>query len=126
LNHTNHKKELGMNTPTKSDNAAYVGAEGVSPASASGWTPDNGAGDAIMNLCKLGASMGLDAFDLLFGWVLGFGILVDLGCGLISAALWGKKGWVALLEVLDITEVIDMWCPTCTIIAVTSLKNGHK
>jgi hypothetical protein len=62
-----------MNTPTKSDSAAYVGAEGVSPTSVSGWTPDNGAGDVIMKLFKLGVSMGLDVFDLLVGWVLGFG-----------------------------------------------------
>ena len=115
-----------MNTPTKSDNAAYVGAEGVSRASASGWTPDHGVGDVILKLFKFGVSIGLDVFDLLVGWVLGFGILVDLGCGLISAAMWGKKGWVALLEVVDIIEVIDMWCPTCTIIAATALKDDHK
>jgi hypothetical protein len=102
-----------MTPPLKPINVASV-----QPA-----TPGNGMGDIVMKFLLLGLSMGLDLFDLLVGWVLGFGILVDLGCGLISAAMWGKKGWLALLEVLDITEVVDMWIPTCTIIAVTSMKD---
>ena len=45
---------------------------------------------------------------------------LDLGCALIAAALWGKRGWWCLLEVLDITEQIDGFVPSCTLVALRS------
>jgi hypothetical protein len=67
---------------------------------------------------KLGVCVFLDILDCFVGRLLGFGILFDLGCALITAALWGKRGWWCLLEVVDITEQIDGFVPTCTIIAL--------
>ena len=69
---------------------------------------------------KLGICIGMDVLDFTVGRMLGFGIFFDLGCAMIATALWGKRGWWALLEGVDITEQIDGFIPTCTIIALTS------
>ena len=67
---------------------------------------------------KLGISMFLDFLDFTIGRLLGFGILFDIGCACICAALWGKRGWWAMWEVIDVTENLVDWLPTCTIIAL--------
>lgn len=67
---------------------------------------------------KLAVCIFLDILDCFIGRILGFGFLFDVGCALICAALWGNRGWYALWEVVDVTEQIDGFCPTCTIIAI--------
>jgi hypothetical protein len=52
---------------------------------------------------KLGVCVFLDILDCFVGRILGFGILFDIGCACICAALWGSRGWWCLLEVVDIT-----------------------
>lgn len=69
---------------------------------------------------KLGVCLFLDFLDFTIGRLMGFGIIFDLGCALIAAALWGKRGWWCLLEVLDITEQIDGFVPSCTLVALRS------
>jgi hypothetical protein len=69
---------------------------------------------------KLSICLFLDFLDFTIGRLLGFGILFDLGCALMAAALWGKRGWWCLLEVLDITEQIDGFVPSCTLVALRS------
>lgn len=64
--------------------------------------------------------MSLDFLDFTIGRLLGFGIAFDLGCWLIAAAMWGHRSWWSLWEVVDITEQIDGFIPTCTIIALRS------
>ena len=81
-------------------------------------------GRLFWKFTKLGICIGLDIFDGIFGRLLGFGIAVDVGCALICAALWGKRGWWALWEVADITEQLDAFVPTCTIIALRSWNDN--
>lgn len=81
----------------------------------------DGAGVAWSGLwkcVKLGICIALDILDFFIGRILGFGIAFDVGCALITSALWGKRGMWALWEVIDITEQIDGFVPTCTIIAL--------
>jgi hypothetical protein len=81
-------------------------------------------GRGLWKFAKLGICIGMDIFDGVFGRLLGFGIAVDIGCALICAALWGKRGWWALWEVADITEQLDAFIPTCTIIALRSWNDN--
>lgn len=77
-------------------------------------------GTTTKKLIKLGFCMWLDFLDFFIGRLLGFGIVFDLGCALMCAALWGKRGWWCLVEVLDVTEQIDGFVPSCTLIALRS------
>jgi hypothetical protein len=77
-------------------------------------------GRLFWKFVKLFICMGMDFFDFTVGRLLGFGIAVDVGCALICSALWGKRGLWALWEVADITEQLDAFIPTCTIIALRS------
>lgn len=70
--------------------------------------------------CKLGICILLDMADFFIGRLLGFGIVFDIGCALIATALWGRKGLWAFWEVFDITEQIDAFIPTCTLIALAA------
>jgi hypothetical protein len=81
-------------------------------------------GRLFWKFAKLGICVGLDLFDGIFGRLLGFGIAVDVGCALICSALWGKRGLWALWEVADITEQLDAFIPTCTIIALRSWNDN--
>lgn len=69
---------------------------------------------------KLGICVYMDFLDFFIGRFLGFGLLFDVGCACICAALWGKRGWWALWEIVDITEQVDGFLPTCTMIALRS------
>lgn len=86
--------------------------------------PWRGIGRFFGKSFKLSVSIVLDLLDFTIGRLLGFGILFDLGCALITAALWGKRGWWCLLEVLDITEQIDGFIPSCTLIALRSWNDN--
>ena len=88
-------------------------ANRVLDAAGSGW-------HQAKKFLKLGLCLTMDFFDFFIGRLLGFGIAFDIGCALIATALWGKRGWWALLEVADITEQLDGFVPTCTIIALKS------
>ena len=79
----------------------------------------------LWKFVKLGICVGLDIFDFTFGRIFGFGIAVDVGSALIAMALWGI-GWRNLWsvpELLDLTEQIDGFLPSCTIIALAAWKN---
>ena len=69
-------------------------------------------------ILKLAVCMSTDVVDFFIGRVLGFGVLFDIGCACMCAALWGKRGWWGLLEVIDISEQIDGFVPTCSMIAL--------
>lgn len=69
-------------------------------------------------ISKLAVCVGMDCADFFIGRILGVGIVFDILCACMCAALWGKRGWVAILEVVDITEQIDGFLPTCTLIAL--------
>lgn len=73
---------------------------------------------------KLGICLLLDLADFFIGRLLGFSIAFDVGCALLATALWGGKGLWAFWEVVDITEQLDGFVPTCTIIALTAW-NDH-
>lgn len=69
---------------------------------------------------KLGICIALDLADLaMVGWI-GVGEIWEVIAALITVALWGRKGWWALLELLDPTELLDPFVPSCTIIALAA------
>lgn len=86
--------------------------------------PAAGLWRTVKKCFKLGVCLMLDILDFTVGRILGFGIVFDIGCALIAVALWGHKGWWALLEVVDITEQLDGFVPTCTIIALTAWNDA--
>jgi len=77
----------------------------------------------VWKLIKLGICLVLDVADFFIGRIPGFGIVYDLVCACICAALWGRTGWYVLLEQIDFTEQIDAFVPTCTITALMSWNN---
>ena len=93
---------------------------GIAVGNGTAALPWRSIGRMAVKFFKLGIAMFLDLLDFTIGRLLGFGIFFDLGCALITAALWGKRGWWCLLEVLDITEQIDGFIPSCTLIALRS------
>ena len=69
-------------------------------------------------ILKLAVCMYLDVLDFFIGRIPGFGILFDIGCACICAALGGSRGWWVLWEVVDMSEQFDAFMPTCTLIAL--------
>jgi hypothetical protein len=78
----------------------------------------------LWKLVKLAVCIGLDVMDFFIGRIPGFGIVYDLACALICAAMWGRNGWWVLLEQIDFTEQIDAFIPTCTLVALASWNNN--
>lgn len=67
-----------------------------------------------------------DLFDFTVGRLLfGVSLLTEIGTAAIMFVLWGPIGLLAIWEAVDVTEQIDGFIPTNTIIAiVASRKQG--
>jgi len=61
-----------------------------------------------------------DLFDLTIGRIPIFGSFTDLVGGLLAIFLWGPEGILALWEIIDVTDQVDSFIPTLTIIGVIS------
>jgi len=67
---------------------------------------------------RLAISIALDLFDFTIGRVL-IGMPWEEGAGAaLATALWGPAGIVYLLEWIDVTEQIDAFIPTATLIGL--------
>lgn len=77
-----------------------------------------------MNLIKLGISVIWDIFDFTIGRVPGIGTLIDIIGGFLATALWGKLGVLAFWEVIDITDQLEAFVPSLTIIGIISIIKG--
>jgi hypothetical protein len=73
---------------------------------------------------KLLLSMAFDIFDFFFR-IPGLGTILDIAGGILGIILWGKLGSAQFLEVIDITDQIDGFIPTLTIIALISIFKDY-
>lgn len=75
---------------------------------------------------KLVAAIILDIADFTVGRILGVGTVMDIVMVLMAVALFGWKGLLQLWEVADLSDQIDGFVPTLTLLALTELGNNKK
>ncbi|MCI5045163.1 MAG: hypothetical protein MRY72_10740 [Aquisalinus sp.] len=75
---------------------------------------------------KLIAAIILDIADFTVGRILGFGTAMDMVMVLIAFAMFGWKGLFSLWEVADLSDQVDGFVPTLTLIALSELRDGKK
>jgi len=64
-----------------------------------------------------------DLFDFTIGrLLLGVSLLTEIGTAAIMFVLWGPIGLLAIFEAVDITEQLDGFIPTNTLIAIAANK----
>jgi hypothetical protein len=64
--------------------------------------------------------------DFTLGRIPIFGTVEDGVGGIVATALWGRAGLVYFWEVLDITDQIDGFIPTATLIGLyVGWREGH-
>lgn len=74
---------------------------------------------------KFTICIAFDLFDMTVGRVMwGVAIYTDIGNALIMFALWGPIGLLAAWEAVDVSEQIDGFIPTNTIIAWAAHKRA--
>ena len=72
---------------------------------------------------KLLIALAVDGFDFVVGrFLFPFPYAGELIGTVVSVALFGWKGLFYLLELLDPTEQIDAFVPTCTLIALAVMR----
>ncbi|MGE3141982.1 MAG: hypothetical protein AB7L65_01565 [Hyphomonadaceae bacterium] len=69
-------------------------------------------------LVRLAISAGIDALDFTIGRVPIFGSVGEGAGALLLTALWGPAGLLYLGELADITDQIDGFIPTATLIGL--------
>jgi len=67
---------------------------------------------------RLALSVVIDVFDLTLGRIPIFGSVTEGVGTIVLVALWGPAGLVNALELLDITDQVDSFIPTATLIAL--------
>jgi hypothetical protein len=83
------------------------------------WSWDTGV--KWPNWLKLGLCIAMDVFDFSVGRaMLGIGTIGDVFSGLFAGFLWGRIGFLAILEVLDPTEQIDGFIPSNTALGIAA------
>lgn len=75
---------------------------------------------------KLAIAVLLDVLDFTLGRILGAGTVIDIIFAGIAFVLWGPIGLLALWEAVDVTDQIDGFVPTMTLIALSQMKKGRK
>ena len=73
---------------------------------------------------KLAIALVLDIVDFTLGRVLGFGTAMDLVFVLVGFLMFGWKGLFQLWEVIDLSDQVDGFVPTLTLIALTELRES--
>jgi hypothetical protein len=72
---------------------------------------------------KLLIALAVDGFDFAFGrFLFPFPYAGELIGTTVAVLLFGWKGLFYLLEVIDPTEQIDAFVPTCTLIALAAMR----
>ena len=71
---------------------------------------------------KLVIGIIFDIVDNFIGRLPIFGTLFDIFGTMLSYHLWGGRGWFAGLEIVDISDQIDGFIPSLTIIGLFSKK----
>lgn len=75
---------------------------------------------------KLGIALLLDIIDFTIGRILGFGTVMDVVFVLVGFVMFGWKGLFQLWEVLEVSDQVDGFVPTLTLIALTELREDKQ
>lgn len=75
---------------------------------------------------KLALAVLLDILDFTLGRILGAGTVIDLVFAGIAFVLWGPIGLLALWEAIDVTDQVDGFVPTMTLIALSQMGKRRK
>ena len=105
-----------MQKTTTSDNAINTG---TFASAGSHWQPAPTGVAALSGATKgkIAASVALDALDLAIGWMPGVGHAYELLAIAICCAMWGKHGAWSAWEIVEATNLVDGFVPTCSLIA---------
>ena len=105
-----------MQKTTASDNATNTGGFA---SGGSHWQPAPTGFSALSGATKgkIVASVALDAVDLFIGWAPGVGHAYELFAMALCCAMWGKHGAWSAWEIVEATNLIDGFVPTCSLIA---------
>lgn len=80
-------------------------------------------GAPIPTWVKFTICVGFDLFDFTIGrLLLGVSLIGEVGTAVILFVLWGPIGLFALWEAVDVTEQLDGFIPTNTIIAIAASR----
>lgn len=72
---------------------------------------------------KFTVCVAFDLFDFTIGrLLLGVSLIGEVGTAVILFVLWGPIGLFALWEAIDVTEQLDGFVPTNTIIAIAASR----
>jgi hypothetical protein len=75
---------------------------------------------------KLAIAILLDLADAVIGRVIGFGTGFDIVMTAAGILLFGWKGLFQLWEVAEVTDQIDGFVPTLTILALIELRRAQR
>lgn len=72
-------------------------------------------------------SITFDLFDFFFGWVPGFGSVLDFIGFVLAYVMWGPAGLIAVWELIAVGpgNVADAFVPTLTLIGVYIMASGQ-
>ncbi len=68
---------------------------------------------------KMMVSIGFDTIDFIMPP--GIGTIYDAIAGIVAMGLWGAKGAGAFWEIIEVTDRIDGFIPSLTIIGILSI-----
>ena len=75
---------------------------------------------------RLALSVVIDVFDFSLGRIPIFGSVTEGVGSLVLYLLWGPAGLLNLLELIDVTDNLDGFIPTATLIALyVGWREGH-
>ena len=92
----------------------------------SGKEAGQGGGRAYLPYAKLAVAVILDLADAVIGRVIGFGTGFDILLAFAAIMLFGRKGLVQLWEVAEISDQIDGFVPTLTLLALIELRAARR
>lgn len=76
------------------------------------------------NIIKLIVSICFDVLDFFIGRIPILGTFFDIAGTILGYSLWGKAGLLQGLEIIDITDQLDSFIPTLTIIGLYKIFKG--
>ena len=71
-------------------------------------------------LFKMFVSIAFDLLDMIMPP--GLGTIYDIAGGFLGLMLWGGKGAAQFWEIIDVTDRIDAFVPTLTIMGIFSMR----
>jgi hypothetical protein len=75
---------------------------------------------------KLIIAVLVDLVDFTMGRIIGFGTAFDVVATAFAVALFGWKGLLQAWEVVEVTDQIDGFVPTLTLLALAELRAARK